>query len=623
MARRRPNNKAEILKGATSDQRESIQFFRPQHIPLELHELLEREDLTDEDIVRYLTEGTLERSSGSGLEPGSQSDREVQQQSEHDPYLLQVEAYRARRIKIHELVGKLRTGGARIDEDGRLIDVDTETNGAPARQPQQPQPAQPQDDGDQPLLPLLPIDNNDEEERRWLEQEERDAAASIKRAVERYRDSGVPFERLKLVKVQRHHQAGAGANNANHPNFTFRRICFAVLAIVTAFVSIMLQTSPLWENYDETQPEGIDKIMYQLLHVRLLSEHDPELCPNLDRTRQKGGLNRFVSKLTSLVRWQSRPGNTDCSDGVLHIPPTFQNVNIDKSWFFPCKPIPRTAEALPSHPSSCYPGTLSDDENNVCKDDETTPDRPNGRCFRGIHDDFMTKKEIADALRMGSTLISMGGDHMDIHYDVTFLEAKLPSLVKKVRALLRDTYHIPASQDLNLQPVAYRVNAVGPMDGEGVPMYGLAAASHPLLRLLNRTRYLRWMHESLRHNEVVAQYYSSLPWPFRVGLSSARRDTCNLMADMAADPRFAVLTSLALNDGAGEEFRGGVSLFVDDAEDDKAFSSRHKSRKIRRGLTIDGSAGRLVVSTGGLENRRCRLPMRAGIRATLQIWWNC
>jgi hypothetical protein len=90
------------------------------------------------------------------------------------------------------------------------------------------------------------------------------------------------------------------------------------------------------------------------------------------------------------------------------------------------------------------------------------------------------------------------------------------------------------------------------------------------------------------------------------------------MSDLQADPRFAIHTSVFLSTGAGRDFGGGVALFVDDHP-----SNANPRRRIQRGITIDGSRGRLVVSTGGLENRRCRLPTRQGIRASLQIWWTC
>jgi hypothetical protein len=85
------------------------------------------------------------------------------------------------------------------------------------------------------------------------------------------------------------------------------------------------------------------------------------------------------------------------------------------------------------------------------------------------------------------------------------------------------------------------------------------------------------------------------------------------MADMEADPRFAVHTTCFLSDGAGEEYRGGrlygpPSVQFEPASQDPS------------GCNALMGHGR-VVSTGGLENRRCRLPT-AGVQERLcKIWW--
>ena len=39
------------------------------------------------------------------------------------------------------------------------------------------------------------------------------------------------------------------------------------------------------------------------------------------------------------------------------------------------------------------------------------------------------------------------------------------------------------------------------------------------------------------------------------------RDACHLMADLEADPRFSIHTSVFLSNGAGGDYRGGVSLY--------------------------------------------------------------
>ena len=95
------------------------------------------------------------------------------------------------------------------------------------------------------------------------------------------------------------------------------------------------------------------------------------------------------------------------------------------------------------------------------------------------------------------------------------------------------------------------------------------------------------------------------------------RDPCIIASDLEADPSFAIHTSIFLSGGAGEDFTGGSALFLDDHR-----SNTNPRRKIRRGLSVDGLRGRVIVSTGGDENRRCRMPTRAGIRIVLQLWWD-
>ena len=38
---------------------------------------------------------------------------------------------------------------------------------------------------------------------------------------------------------------------------------------------------------------------------------------------------------------------------------------------------------------------------------------------------------------------------------------------------------------------------------------------------------------------------------------------------------------------------------------------------------VQARRGRLLVFTGGKENTHCRLPVLAGERACLQVWWRC
>ena len=115
----------------------------------------------------------------------------------------------------------------------------------------------------------------------------------------------------------------------------------------------------------------------------------------------------------------------------------------------------------------------------------------------------------------------------------------------------------------------------------------------------------------------MAEY--SPPWPFR---TEPVRDTCKLVADTEVDSRFIIHTSIFLSDAAGDDYRGGASLYVDNHEMVHNNNNKRSHQKIRTGLSFDGTRGRVAVSTGGIENLRCKLPIRAGLRSVLQIWWD-
>jgi len=396
----------------------------------------------------------------------------------------------------------------------------------------------------------------------------------------------------------------------------------------------MLQTLPLFPR-EKDLGTAFDKVLYELMEVRHFEHHVVE-CPGLHRDPP----DKVGSWTDRLPIWKlltsSKSGwsqNIDCSQGVLNIPsktvlvesyfessihkdgvlwePHVLGVNV--SWFLPCA-FPdnnSTASALFADSSSTLLETGEEShllpETNSCDAQEEQLQSQQGQCFRGIHDNMINDQEVGDTLRLGSQLIQEGYDHFDIHYDKTLLlKERLPTMIETIRRLLEETYGMKA---LNIQPVAFRVSAVGPLDGSGIPFQ--EEQSNYLLRILNRHNYAQWIKKHQRNNEL-ARY--SLAWSMR---RKPFRDPCYLMSDLEADPRFAILTSVFLSNGAGRHFKGGVSLFVDDDP-----SNANPRRKLQKGVTVDGSRGRLVVSTGGYENRRCRLPTRYGLRAALQIWWN-
>jgi hypothetical protein len=323
----------------------------------------------------------------------------------------------------------------------------------------------------------------------------------------------------------------------------------------------------------------------------------------------------------------------DCSRGVLHIPSSatirkdlFNNHargqafwwphRINVAWFMPCR-VPSATDRIRTWSETTPPPPMA---------------MPLNQCFRGIHDGLIHDRHIREALSLGHDLVSAGGDHFDIHYNVQLLYQRLFSTLGVLEALLRDRYRTTAATASSTSssshvvtapvPVAFRIQAVGPMDGLGIPGSRSAFRTDPLLRLFNRTRYMQLIESSKRQNRW-AQHFRYLHLDFAHLGTAAVRDTCNLLADLQVDPSFLIQTTVYLSNGEGTDYSGGVAIYGDYDDESESQAPRHRRHeKIQRGASIDGSRGRVVVSTGGLENRRCRLPTRVGVRATLQIWWN-
>ena len=76
------------------------------------------------------------------------------------------------------------------------------------------------------------------------------------------------------------------------PSLTFRRICFAVFAVVTAFVCIMLQTLPLLESARTIDPV-LDPVLKEIVVLRDMADHLLS-CGNLRRDRPKFGFSYLL-----------------------------------------------------------------------------------------------------------------------------------------------------------------------------------------------------------------------------------------------------------------------------------------------------------------------------------------
>ena len=494
------------------------QQFRYNGSLEQAQKLLETRNLTRQDVIHFLqNEGRLERK---------------------DDYDLQLEAYQQKRIEIEGLLRKIPTGAARIDEDGRLVEV--ENNGEP--------PAPPRID----LPPPPRVD------------------AAIQAAA----------QQLQAQNVE---------DQQNNPPGTLLRIAAVVFTVTVAFLFIIMQT--FLSTYPQIPPNvKTDRVLRHALNLRMITAH-LKSCPGLHRQPTLTWWQKVQNKLP----W-TEP-KVDCSDGVLHIPalsvfvdellkakslervlllePFVVNHGMNHSWALTCPEVP-LHQRVPTHEGSS---------------------RKNRLCFRGVYDEILNDKDIKQVIEYGQKLIREGGDHLDIRRDVDSLSA-IRVTVKKLQDLFWMRY------SLLVTPVAYRVYAVptsNAMDGMLDPA---------LTSLINTTTYSNHLAKVQRTNEF-SRY--SPPWPFNI---KPYRDTCKLMADQEADPGFEYHTTAFISDGAGEDFWGGATLYVDNHP-----YNLNRYKKLASGMTVDATRGRVLISSGGTENRRCHFPVRSGIRAALQVWW--
>ena len=351
----------------------------------------------------------------------------------------------------------------------------------------------------------------------------------------------------------------------------------------------MLQTIPIINDDRKPDPK-FERVLHEILNVKDFQTHVND-CGSI----QRGDATR---------RGKS---NENCADGVLHIPsvdilaltangtlksPYSKGVNV--SWYHPCV-LFETPE------STCILRREVKHSNETCQDDPREPS-----CFRGIHDGIITDTEVDNLIQLGASLIKSGGDHLDIYDDTTALSSSSPSVISKLESLLRSKYFL-----LPLSPVAFRINVVLPFDRTVIHKHSISK-TNPLLQLVNISVYQDWGKQIMHMNSWSNLLLSPL---LRFPLF---KDPCILLPELAINKSYAFQTTVFLSSGAGENFTGGNFLFVDDHE-----SNAHLKTKINRGVIIDGSKGRVVVNSGGDDNLRCKLPVRTGIRAVLQVWWDC
>jgi hypothetical protein len=523
-----------------------------------------------QDILEYLNGKNIEKSLIS-----------CYNKLDHD-----MEKFHERRKQRVHFASLVERGGAQLDANLRLV-LHRGPNPLPDLQPDHP-PMRGNVHGQNediqfgrvvpPAIPLL-LDN-DEEDQRFSEIEERAAAETISQMVHSYRNEKVPEESFFLISIKENRQP------PDSVILTFRRILIAIFSIFIAITCVIVQSFPIPSNIP-ISTSHVDKLLPELLHVRDFAFH----------LRNCLGLQWEANPITSMfTRISSTP---DCSDGVLIIPSIkdlgsyYQSFNLTENYNYGIQK---------------YTTGINLSWNLHCEipvKDEKYKAKSERKCFRGIHDGFVSDEDMENAIRLGASLIwNHGSDHFDIHHDVSLLHSHLSHLVNRIRSLLETTY---LDTDTQIQPVAFRIHAALPMDAAGI-VRG-SKSSNLLSQIVNKSNYINWLDFNKKYNEAIMNSMSPFP-------SYPIRESCNLIADLEANSTFAIHTSIFLSNGAGDDFEGGHLLFIDN------FKYQNPRKRINKGVVIDGSKGRIIVSSGGPENLRCRLPTRTGIRAVLQIWWN-
>ena len=554
-----------------------------------------------------------------------------------------------------------------------------------------------------------------------------------------------PWGRLRRRRQQQQQQPRAGPRSRPNaleppPVVTFRRVCCAVFAVVTAFVCIMLQTLPLLEGGGSDRIDPVlDPVLRELVVLRDVADHFSSCGVgdgdnNLHRKDQESDdddksngevhqgadgpddLEATTSFLNRREAWasivalylhsldrlqhcvqvlrsftQSSHRRLTCQDGVIHIPsvsvlkeryeealirdhawkypnewPSLQDMTeaekaeaqrlkeihapykdgVDLAWPLPCvghagrnvgsdlahNDVENRASTCPSAidpaSSDCARPTLAQrfkrkfsssdisSGNDTCIVDPTPETQK--VCFRGVSDGVITQAEVDVALLLASNLIANGGDHLEIRRDVHVLRRYLPSVLGKVEGRFRDRHGVAC----RLEPVAFRIFAALPMEGEplSTPLAGSIHSKYVVMK--QRAQLTGAVNHTVYYESEAANRDRNDRAPFHLlrTLSAKRpfRDPCVLMSDRQRSPDFSFHSSIFLSDGAGGDHSGGTELYADAHRRNK-----NPRRRIQRGTIIDPSRGRLVLSSGGDENKHCKMPMRAGIRAVLQIWWDC
>lgn len=114
------------------------------------------------------------------------------------------------------------------------------------------------------------------------------------------------------------------------------------------------------------------------------------------------------------------------------------------------------------------------------------------QCFRGVHDNILLPEEVNTLIRLASTLIQEGGDHVTIRTDVhDVLTSSVPVVINKLQRLIQSHYTLDRDEERNqydpmeITPVAFRFHAaISPLPHAA---HDTGSANPMLDQLINQT----------------------------------------------------------------------------------------------------------------------------------------
>ena len=582
----------------------------------------------------------------------------LNQNSDAQEYFQSVEQYHIKREENRHLAYKYDLQTAHIDQDGRLIDGrepivrngqgNANRNGNRNGNPQlahvipfwmQNHRVDPLELAEEDRNPnrnnagaaggffgmifgfgLQEQQEEDESIKRFIKYHEKDAARVIKAAVERYRAKGVAEDEFEVLHVK--------PLVGGRQNIIGRRVLVALFCVVAAFFCVILQSFNFFDHRHLEVDAKFDPLLYHLMNVKSLGEH-LEDCQGLDRRVKLQKERRGWFGGVESYKY-------DCADRVLHIPAnhilkegnltkgvleSYRN-GVNASWFHECvlrdenetSCVLRRDFSVGKGNCNAQIDSDADGNTNTCSALKAPP----AACFRGVHDGIIGDDDVENVLDFAQFMVSTGYDEAAITTKTHLLEDHIPFIVDKLRRLFRDVYGVSS-----IEPVAFQISVNFPIQFDlhtelqkekiqhesnvNIHKKDQKRFSKGIYRAFNVTLYQKWKQQVESMNS-----YS------RFSFQRPFRDACVLIADLEASKNFAFHTSVSLSDGAGEDFSGGTTMFVDN----HPFNVDPK-KKVQRGLLVDSSKGRVIISTGGQDNPRCRLPMREGVRVDLHVWWGC